>query len=179
MIKRCGTCKEHKPLSEFCKRKTSKDGLNGRCRSCQKKYDDNVCRFKRWFESKKSAAKRRGIKFTIKPQDIPGVSVREYNIITRKKSTTWKAEEYPKMCHEWGIELDWGMNGLQYNSPSLDRINPKLGYIPGNVRLVCQSYNGAKSNCPADKWDILEKKIAKSILLRQQLDTNPNQLSLF
>jgi len=57
------------------------------------------------------------------------------------------------------------MTGIsQYNSPSLDRKNPTKGYIPGNVRLVCQSYNMAKGNCPPDEWDVIEKKIGRSIL---------------
>jgi hypothetical protein len=64
----------------------------------------------------------------------------------------------------WGIELDWGMNGLNWNSPSLDRIDPTKGYVKGNVRLVCNSYNSAKSNCPPDEWGIIEKKIARNIL---------------
>ena len=50
------------------------------------------------------------------------------------------------------------------NSPSLDRINPDKGYIPGNVRIVCNAYNMAKGNCPPDVWDILEKQIGRAIL---------------
>ena len=56
------------------------------------------------------------------------------------------------------------MNGLKYNSPSLDRIDPRFGYIPGNVRIVCNSYNMAKGNCPPDEWDVIEKKMARFVL---------------
>lgn len=36
-----------------------------------------------------------------------------------------------------------GMKGVY--SPSLDRIKPELGYVPGNVRVILDAVNGAKS----------------------------------
>ena len=164
----CTVCNKHLPLNEFSVRKSSKkDGLMWRCRSCVKHYKDNECRFKRWFLSKKSGAKRKGIEFTILPTDIPGVKIKEYTtfgIYNNLKYATWKSTQYPKVCFKWGIELDWGRNGIQYNSPSLDRIDPTKGYVPGNVRLVCNSYNMAKLNCPPDVWDVVEKQIGRAIL---------------
>jgi hypothetical protein len=169
----CNSCNNHKPLSEFCKSNTTKDGLGYKCRSCDKEYKNNICRFKRWFQPKVSYARSRGIEFTIEPEDIPGVKIRETITIRKinnghssytRKYVSWEGAQYPQVCSKWGIELDWGMDGIQYNSPSLDRIDPKFGYIPGNVRLVCQSYNMAKGNCPPDEWDVIEKQIARSIL---------------
>ena len=172
----CTICKEHKPLSEFYKNTSTSSGLDYRCKSCVKEYNDNLCPFKRWFITKKARSKE----FTIEPEDIPGVKIRE--VITEsflkwgkgcnnngssfvRKYTTWEVTEYPKVCPEWGIELDWYIKGAaQYNSPSLDRIDPTKGYIPGNVRIVCNSYNMAKGNCPPDKWDVLEKEIGRNIL---------------
>lgn len=37
--KRCGRCKEHKPLWEFGKKSDSKDGLRCYCKECRKKYN--------------------------------------------------------------------------------------------------------------------------------------------
>lgn len=34
MLKRCCTCKLEKPLDQFCRCKSTKDGLSKRCRSC-------------------------------------------------------------------------------------------------------------------------------------------------
>ena len=126
-------------------------------------YGDNICRFKRWFINKKGFCKKEGKEFTIEPTDIPGVKVRRLKV-RGKRVWIWEAIEYPKICTVFGIELDWGMNGYQPNSPSLDRVNPKLGYIPGNVRLVCNSYNAAKLNCPPNKWNIIEKNMARYVL---------------
>ena len=163
----CTKCKEHKSLSEFSKQITGKNGLRPYCKSCAKVDHDNMCRFKVWFSSKKARVKYNGnAEFTIEPTDIPGVRIRETITTDRmgRKHTGWEAVEYLKVCSKWGIELDWDMNGIQYNSPSLDRINPKLGYIPGNVRLVCNSYNMAKLNCPPDEWDVIEKNMARYVL---------------
>tara|TARA_Y100000004_G_scaffold43307_1_gene47393 strand:- start:797 stop:1330 length:534 start_codon:yes stop_codon:yes gene_type:complete len=172
----CNRCKELKSFSEFYRDKGGKDGLRRQCKSCDKQYNDSKCIFKTWFASHKCRSKNKGKESTIEPTDIPGVKIRRFKV---RGKWTWVATQYPKVCFKWGIELSWSMNGVsQYNSPSLDRIDPTKGYIPGNVRIVCQAYNMAKGNCPPDEWDILENKIAKSILSYQQLDTNPNQLSL-
>jgi len=160
----CTKCNKHQPLSKFSKG-NYKDGLIYTCKPCNKKYNDNRCRFKLWFTNKKSRVKYEGnAEFTIEPTDIPGVKIREIKTYF-KTVPSWEPTEYPKVCSEWGIKLDWSMNGVsQHNSPSLDRIDPKFGYIPGNVRIVCQSYNMAKGNCPPDEWDIIEKTIGRNIL---------------
>ena len=148
----CNKCNEHQPLSEFTKRTDTKDGLDYKCKSCKKEYDDNVCRFKVWFIAKRAKSKRLGIEFTIKPEDIPGVKIRE--TITEangRKYTSWEAVEYPKVCPVLGIELDWGMNGNQPNSPSLDRIDPTKGYIPGNVMIMSGLANAMKQNATPEQ----------------------------
>jgi hypothetical protein len=171
MGKVCTKCKEHKPLSEFYKNRSTSSGLGFECKSCRRKYYVNKCPFKKWFDGIKCRAKNRGIAYSIKPEDIPGVKIREVITINknpnqyRKTYKSWEVTEYPKVCSKWGIELNWNMTGIsQYNSPSLDRIDSKLGYIPGNVRLVCQSYNAAKSNCPPNEWDIIEKNMARFVI---------------
>jgi hypothetical protein len=52
----------------------------------------------------------------------------------------------PTHCAATGIEFDMSCSFRQGNIfvPSLDRIDPKLGYVRGNVRFVCHGYNLAK-----------------------------------
>ena len=148
----CTGCKEHLPLSEFSKKRDPKDGLQFKCKSCNKEYMDNTCSFKKWFASKKGRVKADGVEFTIEPEDIPGVKIRE--TITEangRKYTSWEAVEYPKVCPVLGIELDWGMNGNQPNSPSLDRIDPTKGYIPGNVMIMSKLANAMKQNATPEQ----------------------------
>lgn len=40
--KRCGTCREHKPLDEFTRLARAKDGLLGRCRDCDRARKQKV-----------------------------------------------------------------------------------------------------------------------------------------
>lgn len=49
-VKRCSKCKQFKPLSEFYKRKISKDGLQFDCKSCRLKH------VKKYNQTKKGKA---------------------------------------------------------------------------------------------------------------------------
>lgn len=50
------------------------------------------------------------------------------------------------VCQATGRTLSWAGYGTKENGdkPSIDRINSSLGYIPGNVRVVCLEFNLAK-----------------------------------
>jgi hypothetical protein len=66
-----------------------------------------------WMTAK-NRAQRKGVDFTIKPTDIV----------------------IPDLCPVFGIKLNniWGgrnmTNGSRANAPSLDRIDPRKGYVP-------------------------------------------------
>ncbi len=40
---------------------------------------------------------------------------------------------------------------ISYNSPSVDRIDPKKGYVYSNIRIVCFSLNAAIGNWGDEK----------------------------
>ena len=78
---------------------------------------------------------------------------------------------FPKnfKCPALGIKMEWGKIGSQNkSSPSLDRIDPKKGYIKGNVCWISDKANTIKSNAsPVEigkvaKWykNIMAKKIS-------------------
>jgi hypothetical protein len=58
-------------------------------------------------------------------------------------------------CPVLGIELSWGhRNGTQQDhSPSLDRIDPSLGYTVGNVVWLSQRANTIKNNGTASEHE--------------------------
>ena len=172
----CAKCKKHKPLNEFHKGIQYKDGLNYKCKFCAKEYNDNICPFKKWFNNKKKNAKRDGIEFTIEPTDIPGVKTRETITIDRmgRKHKSWEATQYPKVCPVLGMELDWGMNGCNNNSPSLDR-NPNFGYVKGKVEMMSHLANKMKNNATPEQL----KQFSEYHLSHPQLNTNSNQIGLF
>jgi hypothetical protein len=52
------------------------------------------------------------------------------------------------VCPALKIPLKWGLilNGLQPDTPSLDRVIPDLGYVKGNVQLLSHKANSMKNN---------------------------------
>ena len=157
--KTCTDCDEHKELIEFAVNRKSKDGLKSQCRACCKIAKDNTCQVKKWYQHKKGSAKAKGIPFTIKPQDIPSIEV-----LYRKNIRgiwTWEATEFPTQCPVLSLPkvpylLDWSGGKRQWegpnrNAPSLDRMDPDLGYIPGNVMIVSMLANGMKQNATPEQ----------------------------
>lgn len=55
---------------------------------------------------------------------------------------------FPKdgICPALGTRLQWGSASGLDTSPSLDRIDPTLGYVAGNVRWLSQLANQIKTN---------------------------------
>lgn len=74
----------------------------------------------------KSRAKRLGIDFNITVEDI----------------------KIPEKCPVLGLTLILSNQGSGYHkdSPSLDRINPKGGYVKGNVRIISARANLLKND---------------------------------
>jgi len=78
----------------------------------------------RMLQTARASANRRNLDFNITVDDI---------II-------------PTHCPLLGIELSVSQNGPSPNSPSLDRIDNKQGYIKGNVWVISQRANMIKSS---------------------------------
>jgi hypothetical protein len=60
-------------------------------------------------------------------------------------SITMQAIVIPPVCPVLGIPIVLGEQ-RSGNSPSLDRITPKLGYVPGNVRVISDKANRLKGD---------------------------------
>lgn len=81
----------------------------------------------RALERARKRAQKQGVPCTIKRADIEAVLVAE--------------------CPVLGILLDYGPKGGRYGlaeSPSLDRIIPSLGYVPGNIGILSLHANQRK-----------------------------------
>lgn len=68
-----------------------------------------------------------------------------FNLDSKYLEGIW--EEQQGRCAVSGRDFDLSRPNIEAstrpNSPSLDRINPKEGYIKGNVRIVCYQVNTA------------------------------------
>ena len=76
-----------------------------------------------WFKRVKSRAEKNRIEFNLDISDF----------------------DIPKFCPALGIEITIN-DPNKMNSPSIDRINPLLGYVKGNVRVISYRANQIKSN---------------------------------
>lgn len=52
----------------------------------------------------------------------------------------------PETCPVLGIKLERGNDGFLANSPSVDKIIPALGYVPGNVCVISMRANTIKGD---------------------------------
>jgi len=60
--------------------------------------------------------------------------------------------QIPTHCPILGLELNWNQGkGYHPNSPSVDRIRPKLGYVKGNVRVISARANLLKNDATAEE----------------------------
>jgi hypothetical protein len=71
----------------------------------------------------RSRAKRFGVPFTISHLDVV----------------------VPDVCPALGIPLKLNRGKMAYDSATIDRIDPSLGYVPGNVIVVSNRANGIKN----------------------------------
>lgn len=143
-MKICCRCKVAKNETEFYARKTAKDGLRGECKACNRleqlawhKTESGKACIKKYFQYKsneivmieraRARAKKLSIPCTIKECDVV----------------------IPEYCPILGIALIVGGTGTNTSLPgsaSLDRINPELGYIPGNVQVISYKANRMKND---------------------------------
>lgn len=57
----------------------------------------------------------------------------------------------PEYCPVLGLKLAIARGAANDSSPSLDRIRPERGYVPGNVRVISHKANTIKSNATIDE----------------------------
>lgn len=55
-------------------------------------------------------------------------------------------QDFPKHCPVLGIELDYLSRGRADNAPSIDKIDPRGGYTPGNVVIMSWRANRIKND---------------------------------
>lgn len=99
-------------------------------RKCRKNETPHE-RALRWMHARaKHRARRADIPFSISIDDVAKV---------------WPLDG---RCPALGMELKRGVGAgnLQPGSPSLDRLVPELGYVPGNIAVISHLANKIKNN---------------------------------
>lgn len=101
--------------------------------SYMKKYWENHNRTRLMIYHARLRAKRRGLEFSITHDDIV----------------------VPDVCPVLGIPLRFGKGKADDNSPALDRIDNKKGYIQGNIVVISNRANRIKSDASLEELRLL------------------------
>lgn len=171
-MKKCNKCNTDKELNEFHICKSNKDGFYNICKLCKKEYDKKYReseKITKLYKSKKyrdrKSEYRRFISKT-KPERMIFIAAKarakKYNI---PFNITIDDIVIPEKCPILEIPLyrkEYGKGGsFQPNSPSLDKINPKLGYIKGNIMVISMKANAMKYNASEEELLLFSKNIIK------------------
>jgi hypothetical protein len=57
----------------------------------------------------------------------------------------------PSVCPALGMPLEFGRGAAHDNSPTLDRFDPSLGYVPGNVHVISHLANRIKNSSTVEQ----------------------------
>lgn len=158
--KKCKRCQKVLPASEFWKNALTKNGLATMCKACHKSTykigteewrAENRLRYRTergWARKTLHEAKRRAKKY-----GLP-FSITESDLFL------------PDVCPVLGIPLEFGSGERVDGSPSIDRIIPAKGYVPGNVAVISWLANRLK-------WDKTDPELFEKVAayLRRPLDT--------
>lgn len=80
------------------------------------------------LDSARGRARRAGIEFSLTEEDI----------------------KFTDRCPILNIPMKFGVKGPSRNSPSLDRLDPTKGYVPGNVQVISFKANTMKNDATAE-----------------------------
>ena len=160
--------------SKFAKshRKTNKEVLNKNTRLWRKKNKKKVKDLNIEYYNKHGKA----LKEKQKIRDKMYRTTKKLDFAYRKRKMFWSAKyrakikkikfnitindvNFPKICPVLGFKIDYKGKRNADNIPSLDRINPKKGYVKGNVRVISNRANFLKNN--ANYAELL--KVAKDL----------------
>lgn len=84
----------------------------------------------------------------------------DFNIDTDYVINLWESQD--GCCSISGLNFNLTPPttvSCNYNAPSIDKINPKLGYIKGNIRLICYQINMAIGEYGEDRLYEMCKQI--------------------
>lgn len=98
---------------------------------------------KKLFDAARRRAKRDGYPFTLELSDI---------II-------------PEFCPILGVRLVPGnRKGPRPDAPSLDKITPELGYVPGNIQVISHKANSMKHNASREELISFAEWVMKEVV---------------
>jgi hypothetical protein len=159
-MKRCSKCGVEKPLTEFHVQRVGRgDGIQAYCKVCKnlaikdwrlKHLEECRQKERDWY--KKYPTKKRTYWLRNREKHPEAYLWRSAKCRAKKDGTEFAISigdvKIPTICPVLGIPISFGAKAAEdrSNSPSLDRIDSRLGYVPGNVIVMSHKANTVKSN---------------------------------
>jgi len=174
-------CGKVKPVSEFCKKAASKDGLSHTCKECATQCLIRYHKELKSGERKHIIVKTKRCRICETTFDNPyeAFAVRlghvdKLDFVCRKcqakrgahKNAKKRAKEkgipfgvtvkywltvYKDNCPACGVELQFAGGKMCNNSATMDKIIPSKGYVEGNLQCLCKHCNEMKLNDDSSK----------------------------
>jgi hypothetical protein len=140
-LKICSTCKQEKDESEF--HKMGDRGLNSQCKSCRR-----GSLVKNWISYMISKAKQRA-------------KEKGYEYDIDKEYISELFEKQKRKCYWFGIEMIPSECINDPQSPTIDRLDNKKGYVKGNVVISCFAANIGRNKTNEKRFKKFVKELKK------------------
>lgn len=159
----CANCEEELPTKFFSINKASSDGLQRKCRACDRHYqaqrrakegyaqqqtkyyqqrheelkDDLQYRLRKLLNASRARAKKKNLYHDLQFEEV--------------------LEIFPMdmICPVFGCEMEWGVGSNSPLSPSIDRIDSSQGYTIDNVQIMCWRANRIKADASLNELKLL------------------------
>lgn len=159
--KACSLCKTVKPLSDFYRDTRAKDLCMSECKRCHianqlKRQKEDPISFKtqQMLIKARYRARQKGVPFDLDLSHI--------RALVKNK------------CPVLGCSLMWatlsgtaGGHSLP-NSPTLDRLDPRKGYVKGNVWIISNRANMLKNNATPAELIAIHKTVISELCTRRR-----------
>lgn len=177
MLKKCSKCQLSKPVSDFSKNKSRKDGLHTVCRICHSEH----------YQANKDYILQRSSDYYEANRDKRLIQMRSTYHTARGRVKAWlKNAKQKSEAKGWQFDLEeaWLMDllmqssvcpllgiplvmqpgkGRQPDSPSLDRIDSSRGYTKNNVWIISTRANTIKNDATVEELELIAKSLRSKL----------------
>jgi hypothetical protein len=145
----CTKCGKEKLLSDFHRAKRASDGRRPDCGICGNKANHQR-RFARIDlareRDKKRLPQRKNYRLRNLPIHLWMDAKKRARLRNLEFSISVNDIVIPAACPVFGTSLTAGTNTRKDDSPTLDRIDNKIGYVPDNIAIISWRANRLKSD---------------------------------